>query len=158
MRWALALGAAGVLAASPAERRNVYIVRPDGTHLRRLTSGWTLAPAWAPDGRRIAWTCGDDVCVMNADGRRKRRVTSPGDDPAWAPDGRRLVFVDGALYTVRIGGARAKLTAATTGDGAPDWSPDGRWIAFERETGDKSTDLFLIRPDGSGLRRLTARR
>jgi TolB protein len=147
------------------ERRNVYVVRPDGIGLRRLTSGWNLAPAWAPEGRRIAWTCGDDVCVMTADGKRKRRVTSSGDDPAWAPDGKRLVFEGGgprggtALFTVRIGHAPVPLTDETAGgDTSPDWSPDGKWIAFQRDTGRKTTDLFLIRPDGSGLRRLTARR
>ena len=146
------------------ERRNVYVVRPDGTGLRRLTSGWNVGPAWSPDGRRIAWTCGDDVCVMTADGKRKRRVTS-GDDPGWAPDGKRLVFEGGgpsggaALFTIRIGRAPVPLTdEAAGGDTSPDWSPDGKWIAFQRDTGRKTTDLFLIRPDGSGLRRLTARR
>jgi Tol biopolymer transport system component len=151
------------------ERRNVYVVRPDGTGLRRLTSGSNVGPDWSPDGRRIAWSCGDDICVMDADGKHKRVVTNAartnGDEsPAWAPDGKRLVFARApagsglALYVVRIGGAAARLTGGTTGDGAPDWSPDGKWIAFERDTGRKSTDLFLIRPDGSGLRRLTARR
>lgn len=152
-----------------AERRNVYVVRPDGTGLRRLTNGWNAGPEWSPDGRRIAWSCGDVICIMDADGKHKRRLTDAagtnGDEsPAWAPDGKRLVFARApagsglALYVVRIGGAAARLTAATTGDGAPDWSPDGKWIAFERDTGRRSTHLFLIRPDGRGLRRLTARR
>jgi len=151
------------------ERRNVYVVKPDGTGLTRLTSGFDVAAAWSRDGRRIAWSCGESLCVMNADGSRKRRVThasgTNGDeDPAWAPDGKRLVFARAAassglaLYIVRLGGRAVRLTAGTSGDNAPSWSPNGTWIAFARATGDRTTDLFLIRPDGSGLRRLTARR
>jgi Tol biopolymer transport system component len=147
------------------ERRNIYVVRPDGSGLRQLTTGWNLGPAWSRDGRRIAWSCGDGVCVMNADGKRKRRVMDGGDAPAWAPDGKRLVLAGTgatggpALYIVRIGRAPVRLTDGVRGgDTDPDWSPDGRWIVFERDFGRKTTDLFLIRPDGSGLRRLTTRR
>jgi Tol biopolymer transport system component len=151
------------------EQRNVYVVRPDGTGLERLTTGFDAGPAWSPDGRRIAWSCGLSLCVMNSHGSRKRRITAGsrnGDiDPAWAPDGKRLVFVRSGrayglrLHVLRLGGAAARLTGGRGGgDYAPDWSPNGRWIAFARATGDRTTDLFLIRPDGSGLRRLTARR
>ena len=150
------------------ERRNVYVVRPDGTGLRRLTRGLNVGPEWSPDGRQIGWSCGDGICVMNADGKRKRHVTDAagtnGDEsPAWAPDGKRLAFARSEssrgllLYTVRIGHAAVRLPGGITGD-APAWSPDGKWIAFERDTGRENTDLFLIRPDGSGLRRLTAHR
>lgn len=36
-----------------------------------------------------------------------------------------------------------------------DWSPDGRWIAFSARA-EGVGGLFLIRPDGAGLRRLSA--
>jgi Tol biopolymer transport system component len=39
-----------------------------------------------------------------------------------------------------------------TADFSPDWSPDGRLIAFESNRG--SGGLYLIRPDGEGLRQL----
>jgi Tol biopolymer transport system component len=35
---------------------------------------------------------------------------------------------------------------------SPAWSPDGRWIAFV-----SFGDLFLVPPDGSGIRRVTHR-
>ena len=37
-------------------------------------------PAWSPDGRRIAFGAGSNVCVMNADGSGQRSLTpDPGD-------------------------------------------------------------------------------
>jgi Tol biopolymer transport system component len=36
-----------------------------------------------------------------------------------------------------------------------DWSPDGRWIAVAINAGNDTSDLYLVRPDGTGLRRLT---
>src|SRR5688572_18937403 len=57
---------------------------------------------------------------------------------------------DGDLYV----GDRAITTAGT--DTEPDWSPDGRQIAFVRQDrGKRSTSLFVVRRDGGGLRRLT---
>jgi hypothetical protein len=57
---------------------------------------------------------------------------------------------DGDLYV----GNRAITTAGT--DTEPDWSPDGRRIAFVRQDrGKRSTSLYVIRRDGGGLRRLT---
>jgi len=37
------------------------------------------------------------------------------------------------------------------------WSPDGAWIAFDRQGSDSAQhhDLFLVKPDGTGLRSLT---
>jgi TolB protein len=44
----------------------------------------------------------------------------------------------------------------------PAWSPNGRWLAFTADVGHRTTpvdsprtDVFVVRPDGSGLRRLT---
>jgi len=37
-------------------------------------------------------------------------------------------------------------------NGDPQWSPDGRWIAFVSTASQSERDVFVIRPDGSGLR------
>jgi Tol biopolymer transport system component len=36
---------------------------------------------------------------------------------------------------------------------SPEWSPDGEWIAFT--DGENEADLWVVRPDGTGLRQLT---
>jgi Tol biopolymer transport system component len=105
---------------------------------------------------------------MSADGTAARRITSSrprrngNTDPAWSPDGRNVVFTRSSpevgliLFLVAASGGEARmLTDGKAGnDSSPDWGPGG-WIAFERSTSEKHTDLFLIRPDGSRVRRLT---
>ena len=80
------------------------------------------------------------------------------------PGGRRIAYLapgfkKGALYLINPDGkARRRLSAAY---GDLYWSPDGRQIAFTRQIGEEPdtlgalTEVFVIRADGTGLRRLT---
>jgi Tol biopolymer transport system component len=154
------------------ERRNIYVVNVDGTGLERLTSGpFNVGPSWSRSGAWIAWARESDIYRMRPDGSGKTRVTtSPpqwnGDTaPSWSPDGKAIVFersspsVGLILYVTNLRGAARELTDGSDGnDSSPDWSPDGRTIVFRRSGGSdlkESADLYLIEPDGSGLRRLT---
>jgi Tol biopolymer transport system component len=71
--------------------------------LSPLLTGAALrdAPAWSPDGRRLAYMespggyIGDnDLWVSGADGSGRRRLTTGGDvrHPVWAHDGRLIVY------------------------------------------------------------------
>jgi TolB protein len=61
-------------------RTDIYVVRADGTGMRRLTtdSGFHIWPAWSPDGKRIAFVRGlrprRAIYVMNADGTQQKRI------------------------------------------------------------------------------------
>ena len=117
------------------------------------------APAWSPDGRRIAFITTrrqrEEIWVSDADGRHPRPLfTGPfeelgrsggygvsGARLAWSPDGRQLAFVrvhDGAkwlcLGDVEGGGLR-DLDTGFEELAAPAWSPDGRKLAFSSAKG-----------------------
>jgi TolB protein len=81
--------------------------------------------------------------------------------PDWSPDGRRVVVVSedrethrGVLVVMRITDGRRHLIVSDTAVFEnPAWSPNGEWIAFEMAVED-DWGLYLVRPDGSGLRRI----
>jgi TolB protein len=134
--------------------------------------GQVTFPSWSPDGKAIAFGAGSyftghdkpaAVAIVNADGTGFRKVTDgPGNAgfPSWSPDGKRIVYrAAGAEQGLRIvsleDGKVVKLT--TDYDNFPAWSPKGDLIDFTSlRTGD--FEIYTIRPDGSGLRRLTQTR
>ena len=113
---------------------------PAVEHLRLTSQFGDLV--LSPDGRKVAFTARGEVFAAAAkDGGDAARVTmTPAAEAqlAWSPDSRRLVYSserDGAprlvLYDFTTGTETA-LTAATVGDYAPQFSPDGKSIAFVR--------------------------
>jgi Tol biopolymer transport system component len=76
------------------------------------------------------------------------------------PDGRRLAFRTGApredLVVMEADGTgRRRLMDDVFRDRGPMWTADGTWLVFYSNRGGRY-DLWKIRPDGTGLRRLTA--
>jgi Tol biopolymer transport system component len=142
------------------------------------SSGWDTGAAWSPDGTRIAFSSerdGDEeIHVVNADGSGERRLTDlPGVDAtraAWSPDGTQISFVayDGEQWDLWVvnadGGGLLKLTPRDRDDGPAVWAPDGSLLAFtaSQVTGDGDNtgtyDVYTIRPDGEGERRITSGR
>jgi Tol biopolymer transport system component len=48
--------------------RDIYVMRPDGSGVRRLTRASGDTPAWSPDGRYIVFSAPGGLGVMRADG------------------------------------------------------------------------------------------
>ena len=161
----------------------LFIASADGTGEHPLLASQDVDydAAWSADGAWIAFTSerngSADIYRVRPDGSGLERLTdSPAydDQAAFSPDGRQIVFVTtraggtADLWTLDVQTHRAKaLTSGPGGDFRPAWSPDGQWIAFssDRTTGLPFshgrwealhvTDIYLIHPDGSGVKRIT---
>jgi len=128
------------------------------------------APAWSPDGTRIAFVStrdgNADIFVMNRDGSGLVNLTRhPAFDsaPAWSPDGRYIAFHSSRSGVFQIwvmdsdGTNPRNLSQGGEHDYSPEWSPDGREIAFYRSiAGEPSNyEIMVMNADGSHKRRLT---
>jgi eukaryotic-like serine/threonine-protein kinase len=120
-------------------------------------SGKSLGPVGAPavyvnlglspDDRRLATSVvGDGINIWILDLARaaapSRLTSNPsGDfDPGWSPDGTQVVFSSRRMNKYELyrqaadGTGRAELLLKPdTGAGAPDWSRDGRFVAFSSQ-------------------------
>ena len=86
------------------ERGKVYLVSPDGTNLRELTTFYAGYPVWSPDGNYLAVETrregdvdsGTDIMIIDKNGNEVAWViTSPDDEYpiAWSPDNSYILFV-----------------------------------------------------------------
>src|SRR5215469_1785146 len=157
---------------------NVYTINPDGTARRQLTHvGKTQAagaPDWSADGTKIVYESNQTgdyrIWVMNADGSAKRRLTNdPGFadlEPSWSPDGASIVFSRCDDHLGGIAGCDLEVMNATGGGMRRlagghwtyvrgEYSPDGRRIVVGADRGGLLSALWVMRADGTGLRRIT---
>jgi len=139
-------------------------VNPDGTGFSCVS---TLGrdPTVAPDGSKIAFTRGNQVHVIGADGGGQRQVTGPVDQwdqaytASFGPDNETIAYlafagggsagIRGDIYTVRADGSGGRrLTTDQAYD--PSYAGDGR-IVYKRFDG-----VYVMNGDGSGQHMILA--
>jgi Tol biopolymer transport system component len=148
------------LGDSPATA--VFLTSLDGTELGQAAPRWSAMPDWSSRGQ-IAYvrdraadgtcrrTC-QDIFLTRLGGTPRRLTQRGGTTPSWSPDGKQLAFARlggrrRGIYLVRRDGSDLRRLVRRGFN--PVFSPDGRWIAFLRRG-----DLYVIRTNGHGLRRL----
>ena len=123
-------------------------------------SGLNTSAAVSPDGSKVAMILSKsgspNVWVCNADGTNLKRLTTGLEDssPCWSPKGDYICFATKIaerrrLAKVSVNGGKIQPlnTAGAANPTEPDWSPDGKWIAFTRQAGD--FDICVMPADGS---------
>lgn len=110
---------------------------------------------------------GSSVESLSAQDDLERSVALMGkigsaNSPSFSPDGKTLAFVSNLngipqVWTMPASGGFPKLvTAFDDPVGFVTWSPDGKWLAFNvAPGGGLNEQIYVARPDGSELRRLT---
>ncbi len=161
----------------------LFVADGNGANERALTKHQEseYSPTLSADGRWAVFTSEkggqSDIYRVHPDGAGLEQLTdSPAfdDQGTLSPDGKTLAFVstrEGGFANIWLLDLATKkyrnLTKGAAGNFRPAWSPDGRWIAFssDRDAPEsvrpeqwellQSTGIYMVHPDGTGLRRLT---
>jgi Tol biopolymer transport system component len=153
---------------------DLYLINLDGTGSTQLTNdGLSCFPRWSPDGTLIIFAHGaptgnNVITTMRADGTGTLvSITSNLWDSIgfFTPDASHVLFYsqDGGLVAAAWimdahGANKQRLTAAALEGFPTDVSPDGRDFLLGdhgNSPSDLSTDIFVMKPDGTGLTQLT---
>jgi Tol biopolymer transport system component len=168
-------------AAKRGPRDEILVVDVDRNkvveRIKVSLSGVTT-PSWSPDGKQLVFTGYEgglsDLFVVNRDGSGLHRLTEDkfGDlHPVWSPDGRTIAFTTDrgpetdfqklsignwriALYDLATGSVRVLDRMEQGKNVSPQWSPDGRSIAFVSDRNGVS-NIFLYDLEANDVFQLT---
>ncbi len=151
------------------KKYQLQIADADGYNPRTVfsSSKQLLSPAWAPDGRRLAYVSFEndrtEIFVQDiTTGKRSKISSEPGINsaPSWSPDGTSIALTlsfggDPDVYILDLESRKLrKLTDHYGIDTEPAWSPDGRFVYF---TSNRSgaPQIYQVSFGGGSPKRMT---
>jgi Tol biopolymer transport system component len=186
------LGTEIVTASANGSHRHVLVRLPTGSNgggLVNANYGVSLALAFSPNGRQLAYASpitvdsAPAITIIDAKtGKRRRTIglSFPSSGLAWGSSGEIAYTTQSSIDAMRADGShRRQITNGGRGtDSGPNWSPDGKKLAFLRDVqtlecfaSDRAapiarpadsncsqvdhTDVYVVAANGSHLRRLT---
>jgi TolB protein len=155
------------------QQYQIWAMDRDGANPHRIRKilGWD--PTWSPTGEQILFASTDtdgrnQLFAMDANGANKYRISSLPSIRGrsdWSPDGQSIVTYSGEawhreVFIMNTGGSGTRQLTPTGGNSqGPSFSPDGKWVVFtayfDNYGDDHGCEIYIIRTDGSDLRRLT---
>lgn len=190
--------------SDPVNWSSLFVMNIDGTGAAPLVLG--NSATWSKDSKSIAFHASasgkskpitvlpgaasndSDIFILNVNDflskkSPARNITNNpdavDDDPDWSPDGKKIAFTSHAVTDDRTNpvtaeiylmdangkGKPRRLTNNTEEERAPDWSPDGKLIAYMCRKGEPAEgrsigtfEICIMNADGSGQKRITYNR
>ncbi len=147
----------------------IFLMNPDGTGVRRLTSSPAIdtEPRYSPDGRWLFFTSdrggSPQIYRMPASGGEPQRVTFEGSynvSPRISPDGTKLAYItrNSGKFQVALLDFTNQQTQVITDserDESPSFAPNGRMILLATVLGGRGV-LSAVSADGRFKQRLSA--
>ncbi len=159
----------------------IHTVNVDGTGLKKIVpfhlDDTQRSPMFSPDGKTIAFIISPDAShgfqgvtyLVDAEGSNLRRITESAPcliRPDWSPDGTKITtfahLCNPQNETIAVMNADGSGVHYLTKNGTkyfigprdrnPAFSPDGKFIVFERHAPDFETvSIYVMKADGSDL-------
>jgi TolB protein len=190
--------------SDPINWASLFVMNVDGSGGVSLVPG--NSATWSRDSKSIAFHASasgkgkpitglpgaasndSDIFILNVDDFLSKKsparniTNNPAavdDDPDWSPDGKKIAFTSHAvtddqtnsvtaeIYVIDANGKGKprRLTNNTEEERAPDWSPDGKLIAYMCRKGEAAEgrsigtfEICIMNADGSGQKRITNNR
>lgn len=153
-RWS-ADGTEIYFVGTDADTGRVMAIAPDGSNIRGVVSVAARSPILSPDGKQVIFNVGSWTSTMMfrsaVDGSSGGKIAGGNRttawNGAWSPDGMSVAYTHGdstkvlQVHVVNADGTNDHaITHMTLGEGSaqvPAWSPDGKRIAFQVNSGRK---------------------
>ncbi|MFL5482692.1 MAG: hypothetical protein ACJ8AK_10930 [Gemmatimonadaceae bacterium] len=129
----------------------------------QIRAGLNITPVYQPNGNGILYARGTgngtDLVFASMDSTEPKRITigrgTDNTSPSYSPDGTQVAFISGRsgspqVYIMDADGSNVQLLTpykpgVRSYRASPDWSPDGRAIAYEQQNGNFQVWMIDLR-------------